>query len=281
MACPINSLVWATDIDVLSLDHTVRRCDGYWVIQSPSNPTFWWGNFLLFDEPPGRGDGERWEALFEVENRGRPEVTHRSLAWDCTDGRIGDAEWELLTRRYELERTAGLVAAPDQIHPHERANREVEVRALDPRPGRDEDLWRAAMDVWLAQTADDQESDEYRARFLRRRQDGLRQLFQPGGRGSWYLALADGRAVGGLGIVVTGGRARFQTVDTLEEHRGKGIATRLVAGAASHAAAAHEIDHFVIAADPDYHAIGIYESVGFSQAELVVGALRKPQASAA
>ncbi len=275
MARAIDSLVWATDIDVLSLDHTLERRDGYWVVQSPSNPTFWWGNFLLFDEPPARGDGARWEALFEVENRGRPEVTHRSFAWDRTDGGIGDADWELLPRGYELERTVGLVASPDQICPHRRANSQVEIRALDPRPGHDGDLWQAAMDVWLAQTPP-QDQSAYRVSFLQRRQAGLRQLFKDGDRGTWYLALLNGEAVGALGIVVTGGRARYQTVDTIEAHRGTGVATRLVVDAAAHAAATQQIDHFVMAADPDYHAIDIYESIGFERAELVVGALRKP-----
>ncbi len=275
MVRPINSLVWATDIDVLGVDHTVARYNGYWVVQSPGNPTFWWGNFLLFDDPPAKGDGERWEALFEAEHRNRPEVTHRAFAWDRTDGAIGDAEWELLTRGYELERTAGLTATPARIGRHARANRDVEVRALDPAVGHDEDLWSAAMSVWLEQPHPG-ETDEYRRTFLRRRQAGLREIFRQGRRGAWYLALLDGQVVGSLGIVVTGGRARYQTVDTVEAYRGRGIATRLVADAASHAAAAHDIDHFVIAADPDYHAIGIYESVGFERAESVVGALRKP-----
>ena len=40
---------------------SLERRDGYWVVQSPSNPTFWWGNFLLFDDAPAAGDGDRWE----------------------------------------------------------------------------------------------------------------------------------------------------------------------------------------------------------------------------
>ena len=75
---------------------------------------------------------------------------------------------------------------------------------------------------------------------------------------------------------MTDSRARYQTVDTAAEHRRRGIATRLVVDAAAHAASHHAIDHFVIAADPDYHAIGIYESLGFERKELVVGAMRKP-----
>lgn len=277
MGREINSLVWATDIDVLGLDHTLARYNGYWVVQSPDNPTFWWGNFLLFDKPPGKGDGALWEALFEAENRHRPEVTHRAFAWDCTDGVIGDAEWELLTRGYELQRTAGLTSTPDRIHRHVRANRDIEVRPLDPRVGHDEGLWEGAMGIWREQPHPG-ETDEYRDTFLRRRQAGLREIFRQGQRGAWYVALLDGQVVGSLGIVVTAGRARFQTVDTLEAHRGKGIATRLVADAATDAAAAHKIESFVIAADPDYHAIRIYESVGFERTESVVGALRKPTA---
>ncbi len=75
---------------------------------------------------------------------------------------------------------------------------------------------------------------------------------------------------------MTGARARYQDVHTSESHRGQGIATRLVADAAAHAASRHAIDHFVMAADPAYHAIGIYESVGFERKESVVGAMRKP-----
>ncbi len=107
----------------------------------PTNPTFWWGNFLLFDEPPGAGDGERWEALFEAEYSARSEVTHRTFAWDRTDGASGDAEREFVERGYELERTAGLIAAPERIVSHTRANTDVTVRALDPRPGAEADLW--------------------------------------------------------------------------------------------------------------------------------------------
>jgi len=58
----ITSLVWATDIDVLAPDHRLERRADHWVVSSPSNPTFWWGNFLLFDDAPGPGDGERWKS---------------------------------------------------------------------------------------------------------------------------------------------------------------------------------------------------------------------------
>lgn len=273
MSRPINSLVWATDIDVLAPDHTLERRDGYWVVQSPRNPTYWWGNFLLFDDAPGPGDGERWGELFAREFAARPEVTHRTLAWDRVDGSAGAAEHELVARGYELEWTSGLIARPEQIRAHPGANREVEVRPLD--PAGDEPLWAAVRDVQMAGAREEFQASEYHRGFVEIRQRELREIFA-GGRGSWYVALLDGAVAGSLGIVVTDRRARYQTVDTAAAHRRRGVARRLVVDAARDALRKHPIDHFVIAADPDYHAIGIYEGLGFDRVELVAGAMRRP-----
>jgi ribosomal protein S18 acetylase RimI-like enzyme len=244
-------------------------------VRSPTNPTYWWGNFLLFDDAPRPGDGERWERLFAEAFAEHPEVTHVALAWDCTDGEVGEARTELVARGFELEATAGLVGTPDQIHPHPRANAEVEVVALDPAPGRDEGLWEQVTELQLAQAPGEVASDYHRS-FLTTRQRQLRERFQAGD-GYWYVALDDGRVVGSLGIVVTDARARYQLVDTAASHRRRGVATRLVVDGARHAASRHPIDTFVIAADPDYHALAIYESVGFTRGELVTGAQRKPR----
>jgi GNAT superfamily N-acetyltransferase len=274
MAFSISSLVWATDIDVLEENHVLARRDGYWVVRSPTNPTFWWGNFLLFDDAPAAGDGDRWETLFEEEFGDQADVTHRTFAWDRTDGGAGEAARELVARGYELERTTGLIAAAAEITPHIRADRVADVRVLDPNA--DESLWDQVIAVQMAQAAGEYEDADYHETFSRRRQAALRDLFRDQQRGGWYVAVLDDQVVGSLGIVVTGGRARYQAVDTVEAHRGKGIATRLVVDAARHASSRQEIGHFVIAADPEYHAIGIYESVGFRPRESVVGAMLKP-----
>jgi hypothetical protein len=72
-----RSIAQATDIDVLPLDRIVERRDGYLLLRSPGNPEHYWGNVLLFDAPPGEGDGERWERLFEQEFADEPRVRHR------------------------------------------------------------------------------------------------------------------------------------------------------------------------------------------------------------
>jgi ribosomal protein S18 acetylase RimI-like enzyme len=275
MAPQIKCLVWATDIDVLAPDHIVERRDGYWAVHSPSNPTFWWGNFLLFDHAPTPGDGAGWDALFVQEFGERPDVRHRTLAWDCVDGQRGAAEQELVPRGYELETTSGLIARPAMLKEHPRANRDAAVRALD--PDGDDDLWAAVIDAQMAGAVEDGRDveGEQHLTFVQRRQQDLRETFRRG-HGGWYVALLDGAVAGSLGIVVTETRARYQVVETVPEFRRQGVARRLVLDAARDACSKHAIDHFVIAADPDYHAIGIYEGLGFERVELVVGAMRKP-----
>ncbi|HEY1568662.1 MAG TPA: hypothetical protein VGF68_16660, partial [Solirubrobacteraceae bacterium] len=80
-----RSLVWATNIDVLPPERVVHRRDGYLAVRSPTNPTHYWGNLLVFDDAPAPGDGERWEALFVAEFADEPRVIHRTFAWDRTD----------------------------------------------------------------------------------------------------------------------------------------------------------------------------------------------------
>jgi ribosomal protein S18 acetylase RimI-like enzyme len=263
----VRSLVFATDIDVLAVDHELIRRDGYWIVRSPANQTFWWGNFLLFDDSPAAGDGERWERLFVEEFADMPGVRHRTFGWDRVDGESGEAVTEFVERGYELGHLRGLIAGADALRPHPRENRDVEVRALRPGPGEDERLWTQVIAIQAAEPARGT-GGTYHLRYLRERQASCRELFRAG-RGAWFVAIDGEQVVASLGVVVTDGRARYQQVDTIASRRRGGIASRLVVEAARISSAAHEIDHFVIVADPEYHAIGIYESLGFEPVETV------------
>jgi ribosomal protein S18 acetylase RimI-like enzyme len=270
-----ESLVWATDLDVLPLDRIIERHLDHLSVLSPSNPTHYSGNLLLFDDPPVAGDGLRWEQLFETEIDDSV-AGHRTFAWDTRDGSLGAAREEFLTRGYELEEIVGLVGTPDRVRPHSRANREVSIVALDPSEGADLDLWDQVLTLQAASRDPHLAEAPYLA-FARARQNDLRRLFVAR-RGAWYVALAPGgrEVVASCGLVVTSGRGRYQTVDTAEAHRRRGISSRLVVEAAHHAAKHFRAEQLVIAADPDYHALGLYESLGFERAERVAGVCRPP-----
>jgi len=270
-----RSLLWATDHDVLPVDHVVERRDGYLVVRSPGNPAHYWGNLLLFDDAPVGGDGQRWERLFEREFGDNPLIQHVTLAWDRVDGALGAAREQFVARGYELDEVIGLVADPGSLLMHPRANREVVIRELDPQPGADDELWGQAIELQVASRDDSSEEATFRE-FLGRRLEDLRVIFRAG-RGAWYVATYPGgdEVVAACGVVVTGERGRFQAVDTAAAHRRKGISSRLVVEAAGRATR-HGARRFVIAAEPDYHALGLYESLGFQRVERVAGVCRRP-----
>lgn len=271
-----RSLVWATNIDVLPPEHTVRRADGYLVVRSPTNPSHWWGNFLVFDDAPAEGDGPRWEALFADAFSDEPRVAHRTFAWDRVDDERGAVAHEFAARGYDVELSVGMIATPDEIRLHPRANAEVEVRVLDPRPGStDERYWDQVIELQVAGRDPVRHEEQQHRRFTTAYQASLRTMFAAG-RGAWYVALDGELVVGSMGIVVTGGRARYQTVDTALSHRRRGICSRLLVDAARHAVATYGAARLVIVADPDYHAAGIYESAGFRPVERVCGVCRPP-----
>lgn len=267
--------MWATTIDVLPVSRIVERRGDHIAVRSPSNPTHWWGTLLLFDRPPRPGDRERWERAFAAAFAGaHPPPAHRTFAWDDATGDIGAAREEFTAHGHDLERESGLIAAPEDVRPHPRASRDVQTRALDPHG--DEPLWEQVVEVQVAgrDLGRGETEAEHRA-FSRARQADLRELFAAG-RGAWYVALDGGAVVGSCGVVVTDGRGRFQAVDTVASHRRRGICSRLVVDAAHHAAAAHGARRLVIVADPDYHAQGIYESLGFRLVERTAGVCRPP-----
>ena len=271
-----RSLVWATSIDVLPPDRVVERRDGYLVVRSPANPAHYWGNLLVFDDAPAAGDGERWERLFAAEFAGEPRVGHHTFAWDQTGDVRGAVETEFAARGYDVDLSVGMIAAPDEIHPHPRANRDVEVRALDPgRGSADERWWDQVVEMQVAARDADRFEEEPHRVFARARLAELRAMFRAGA-GAWYVALDGDVVAGSMGIVVTAGRGRYQAVDTAITHRRRGICSRLLVDAARHATAAYGATRLVIAADPDYHAAAIYESVGFRPVERVCGVSRAP-----
>lgn len=263
-----RSLVWATDIDVLPLSREVERRDGYVVVRSPSNPTHYWGNLLLFDRPPAEGDRIRWERQFQAEFAGQPLTAHRTFGWDQTDEPVGRLRDEFLAHGYVLERNVGLIAAVERIHPHARANHEVTTRPLE--PSADQELWDQVVELQVAGRDRERFTEASHRTFCRRRQADLRDLFTAG-HGAWYAALSGDQVVGSCGIVVTDGRGRYQAVDTAPAHQRRGICSRLVVDAAHDAARRYGAGRLVIVADPEYHALGLYESLGFEPVEHVCG----------
>lgn len=255
----LRSLVAATDIDTLPDSAVVVDRGEYIVVRSPSNPAHYWGNFLLFRDAPPAGVREAWEEHYEREFGSDRESRHCAITWDRPDGELGAAV-EFEAAGYDVDAAVALVAESDELVAHPRANAEVTIRQLDPHG--DEELWQAAIDVQV-ENRDEGHEVAFHTRFVERRMADRRARFRRGD-GAWFVAVTpEGDAVAGCGVIVTDGRARFQAVDTVERARRRGIASRLVYEAGRAALDRFGAQRLVIVADPGYHALPLYRSLGF------------------
>ena len=201
-----RSLVWATDIDVLALDRVVERRDGYLArpLAAATRPTT--GATSCSSTGAGAGDAPRWEALFDEAFAGRAAraASHVRVGPRRTGDRRGARGVRRARLRHRRERRPRRRAA---LAPHPRENREVDVRALDPADGADEELWDAVVELQVAAGTKGTTRTSYRD-FSRARLDDRRALFRAG-RGAWYVASIPraGAVAGSCGVVVTAAAA--------------------------------------------------------------------------
>ena len=98
------------------------------------------------------------------------------------------------------------------------------------------------------------------------------------GAGAWWGAFLGDRLMSSMGLFrASPGLARFQTVKTHPDARGRGLAGTLVHEISRFGFADLEAETLVMVADPAYLAIRVYRSVGFTDSEVQVGVERKPE----
>ena len=268
MDIAITSLGYRTDLMLLEMSGSVLTDKGeYVVIRTPDNPTFWWGNYLLFRTPFAPGDAVAREESFRREF---PDAAHRSLGIDTTDGLVGSDEEQLKAAGFEIEGSTVMTAT--EVREPARPNDTSQYRFLS-----GDGDWEQLTDLTL--TSATMEVDDGYREYNRRRIAAERALCDAG-HAKWFGAFDGDRLQASLGLASDGsGVARFQTVQTHPDDRGRGIASTLV-----HRASRYGFDELgahtlVMVADPDYLAIRIYRSLGFGDNEVQLQ-LSRPPASA-
>ncbi|MFC6160412.1 GNAT family N-acetyltransferase [Kribbella jiaozuonensis] len=260
----ITSLGYRTDLLLLELGGSIFRDTGeYVVVRTPANPGFWWGNFLLYRTPFAPDD-----AKIRVDDFRRefPDAEHVALGIDSVDGEIG-AEDEVKAAGLTIDRSVVMTA--DRVVPPPRPNTESTYRFLD-----SDDDWAQLFNLSLA-TADMTVDAAYED-FTRRKQATQRELVAAG-HGKWFGAFEGDRLQSSMGLMFDGkGVARFQTVQTSPEDRGRGLAGTLVHHVSTYGLTEGGARTLVMVADPDYLAVRIYRSVGFEDTETQLQFARPP-----
>jgi ribosomal protein S18 acetylase RimI-like enzyme len=263
----VKSLGYRTDLIFPAFDGEILDRGAYLVIRTPSNPAFYWGNFLLFENPPAEGDFGRWRDLFAREIGVPPATKHMAFGWDTVGGERGFAA-PFLADGFSLDQstvlTAGRLVPPAHPAPD-----------LVVRPLRSDGDWAQAVENQVITREPEHAEGDYR--IFRGRAMARYRRMAAQGLGEWFGGFLGGKLAADLGIFHSGRVGRYQSVQTLPDFRRRGCAGTLVYEASTHAMDRYALDTLVIVAGTDSAAGRLYRSLGFEVTEHQVG-LQKPPA---
>ncbi len=255
----IRSLGLATDLELAKTRGQVIDRDGYLVVRTPGDPSYYFGNLLVLPAAPQVGEVAYWTRKFASELGGDPAIRHVALRWDGIQGDTGATD-ELLAAGFTVEVLQVMTAEGLDVAPCF-----YDIQRLEPR--------HLIESAELEYAIGDVHDDKFR-QFLHRRA-AWKQSLLASGRATFWGAFDKQTLVGSLGLVQLGTRGRYQDVQTAVAYRGQGIARGLLRAAAK-ASTASEL---VIVAEPRSQAARVYEQVGFRTVELVGSACRYPVVS--
>ena len=260
----LQSLGYKSELVFLNFDGKVDQRDSYLVMRTLTNPNYFWGNLLVYNRPPQKGDCSKWVETFKKEFTD-PRIYHITLAWDAPAGGVCDVT-EFLEKGFELEAKAVLAAS--KVVPPPKFNKDLVVKTLG-SPGEGTNEWQAMIELQVNSAHDNLPRHEWEGFY--QSQSTRYQKMSQAGLGHWYGGFLNEKLVAGLGIFHSDGIGRFQIVCTDPNYRRQGLCGTLVYQAALHALEKFKLKHLVMCADPDYYAIKIYESVGFKRQQTEYG----------
>ncbi len=263
----LKSLGYRTDLIFPSFDGQIIDRGDYLVIRTLSNPTFYWGNFLLFAGPPAAGDFNRWRKLFATEIGTPPETEHQVFGWDSPVGDLGVIQ-PFLEAGFHLNSDVVMTSSDPNEPPY--PSSQVSIRALES----DAD-WQQAVELQVVCREAEFTEGEYRE--FRQQEMARYREMTSSSRGDWYGAFIGSQLVSDLGLFHQNNISRYQSVETHPAFRRQGIAGTLVYESARQSIAKYSIHTLVIVAEEVSNAARLYGSLGFQPTEKQVGLEWWPQ----
>ncbi|MDG0024925.1 GNAT family N-acetyltransferase [Trinickia sp. Y13] len=255
-----QNLGLATDLLLHAEIGVVAREGPYVVMRTPEAPDYFAGNTLVLEHRPSNDERERLEADFGRLVGAPPAIAHRGFSWPEDAARPADFD-AYVVHGYSASMCSVLVAERAGLHPAA-INPAVQVRLFE--SDRDWDDWTR---IALAEMPDP--ASEVSRRCVQYQRVAYRRLIDKQ-LGNWWGAFIGGELVGSLGLFFFGRIGRFQSIVTRADQRNRGVCRTLLTEVAQRAAGMR--DRLVIVADESYHALRIYEALGFTR-EARIGSL--------
>ena len=233
----------------------------YLVVNTPTIPDYYYGNFIIFGQPPGSGDLDRWRSVFADEFGDQPGVEHELFGWDSSTGDMGAAQ-AFVDAGFTQERDSVMIA--DELTRPGRCSDEIAIQAVESDAQWDEAARCYASHgerVTLPNSRVLANIAHWRS--LAERTDAVR-----------YSATLDGELVAGMGVYRMLEDGVVDNVVTYPEFRRRGIGRTMVYEACVDAMERLGVRRMVLAADEGGAAERMYERIGFRTVEKQVGLSR-------
>lgn len=226
----------------------------HWVVRTPKNPTFWFGNFVLFQRAPRPGDLARWLEVHE--NAFGDSLNHQVFGWD--EPREGDIS-EFLSAGFSPSHG---IALSLQSPPRDTViNPELTVRPIST-----DAEWQQVLEQQIRVDRIDFKYPEDGGVFRRNQLKEDRQLAAEA-RGHWWGAFRGDQLAGNMGLFFDEQNqiGRFQNVATDPDFRRQRVCTTLLHHIVAHAFTEVGAEKLVIctSSEDENPAIPTYQSFGF------------------
>lgn len=253
----MQNLVCRTDAIFHQRDGFIEEFPAYWVIRTPDNPSFWFGNYVLFKHAPQPGDLPRWR---EIHHRVfGSSLNHMVLGWD--EPEPGSIQQFLDAKLIPSHGIALSLQAPPS---GTRINPDLEIRALV-----EQSEWDAMLRQQIQIDRDDFAYPEDAGVFRTKQMVASKRMTDEG-HGNWWGAFLNDQLVGGMGLYFDAAKSigRFQYVTTAAAHRRKRVCSTILDHAVRHAFATVNPQTLVISTDAEDNnpAIPTYRNFGFRDA---------------
>jgi GNAT superfamily N-acetyltransferase len=261
-----KALELSTDLLVMGAQSEWTDYADRFVQRTPAQPDFWFGNRTIFKALPT--DDTEAEAQIALAQKDNPGAPFSVLFWDVPDVDLAPFSSVFEAHGYELETGVTLVGG-EAVRPGLPAGisfREI-VGDAD---------WQAVIALQLAgmigDGIDPNAAQSYIAKSFARRRN-LSEV----GRGGWFGLFEGDLLVADMGLVWSPDLVRYQSVETRESHRRRGLCAVLLGEVSAFAGKRFPNARQVIVAEDGTAAARLYERAGFVPVERLVSASKTPK----
>lgn len=258
---PLRSLCLASDVLVLRGQSRLEELDDRFILRSPKEPDFWFGNCVMFKDAVV--DPEVQIARFKSDF---PEARHVTLQWDIPDMERTEAFDAFENMGFEVDISDVLVLNGP-------LNRKAAPEGITIRPLSTDKDWDKATELQGLTGMEDRDHGSDYLPYIKTRMEVCRAQCETR-FATWLGAFAGDELAGDLGIYADERTARFQAVETRASYRRRGICAALVTAGVDWALGKYPDTKVVIVADPEANAGRIYRRCGFELTEQVIAAFK-------